>query len=69
MRIGSVVTYKTFDNSVRTVKVTEMEQHNGRLSFTGVLLDDEGLPVRDETNDNRPVMVWGYSSQAFQVVY
>lgn len=59
--IGSVIVYRSFGGSRRTVKVENMEDDikNGRPGFDGTLI------VNGEETDEG---VWGYDSQIERVV-
>ena len=59
-KVGSIVTYRDFLGSSRTVRVEEKyaDIKNGRPGFAGPMIDENGNALGD---------VWGYDSQIVRV--
>lgn len=57
--VGDVIEYRTFDDSIRMVRVTEKHDDvkKGRPGFTGLMVAPSAFPE-----------VWGYDSQVVRVV-
>jgi hypothetical protein len=59
--VGQIVAYKTYDDTLRSVRITDIQEKgkNGKDTFDGILLRTNG-------NSIPGFEVWGYVNQIVQ---